>query len=94
MSDQPVVVRKMLPASREEVFDAWLDTQGMREWMCPGSATSADVTLESRVGGRFRIVMKTPNVDYEHTGEFRVLERASKLQFTWVSPGTDHQETS
>ena len=53
MSDQPVVVRKMLPASREEGFDAWLDSQGMRDWMCPGSAASAGVTLEPRVGGRW-----------------------------------------
>jgi uncharacterized protein YndB with AHSA1/START domain len=93
MSEQTVVVRKILPASREEVYDAWLDCEGMRQWMCPGPVTSAEVTLEPRVGGRLRILMKAPKSDYDHTGEFRVLDRPSKLQFTWVSPGTDHQET-
>jgi len=86
MSDQTVVVRKMLPASCEEVFDAWLDSEGMRQWMCPGPVTNSVVTLEPRVGGRFRILMKSPKADYDHTGEFRVLDRPSKLQFTWVSP--------
>jgi uncharacterized protein YndB with AHSA1/START domain len=93
MSDQTVVVRKMLPASCEEVFDAWLDSEGMRQWMCPGPVTNSEVTLEPRVGGRFRILMKSPKANYDHTGEFRVLDRPSKLQFTWVSTGTDHQET-
>jgi len=93
MSDQTVVVRKILPASREEVFDAWLDSEGMRQWMCPGPVTSSEVTLDPRVGGRFRILMKSPKTDYDHTGEFRVLDRPSKLQFTWVSAGTDNRET-
>src|SRR5882762_7581741 len=93
MSDQTVVVRKMLPASCEEVFDAWFDSEGMRQWMCPGPVTSSEVTLEPRVGGRFRILMKSPNADFDHTGEFRVVDRPSKLQFTWVSSGTDHKET-
>lgn len=93
MSAQKVVVRKMLPASREEVFDAWLDSDGMREWMTPGTAASAEVTLDARVGGNFRILMKSPKADYDHTGVFRVLDRPSKLQFTWVSQGTDQQES-
>ena len=93
MSGHTVVVRKLLPASREEVFDAWLDSDGMQRWMCPGTATSSEVTMEPRVGGRFRILMKAPEATYDHTGEFRVLDRPSKLQFTWRSPKTDDQET-
>ena len=75
MSGHTVVIRKLLPASREEVFDAWLDNEGMQQWMCPGTATSSEVTLEPRVGGRFRILMKAPEATYDHTGEFRVLDR-------------------
>ena len=33
MSGQTVIIRRVLPASCEEVFDAWLDAVGMREWM-------------------------------------------------------------
>ena len=64
MNGQTVTIHKMLPASREEVFDAWLDAEGMGEWMCPGPGTSCEVTLEPRVGGHFRIVMMAPDTQY------------------------------
>ncbi len=86
MTGQTVVLRKMLPGrAREEVFDAWLDAAGMRAWMCPGTMTGSEVTLEPRVGGRFRIVMSGPEGQVVNTGEYRVLERPAKLEFTWVS---------
>jgi len=42
-------MRKVLSASREEVFDAWLDADGMREWMRPGPVADCQATLEPRV---------------------------------------------
>src|SRR5215471_13963028 len=83
----------MLAASCEEVFDAWLDAQGMCQWMCPGPVTSCEVTLEPRVGGHFRIVMTAPGAKFVNTGEFRVLDRPEKLQFTWASSRWGNQET-
>lgn len=93
MSEQTVVVRKRLPASCEEVFDAWLDAEGMQRWMCPGPVTSCEATLEPHVGGRFRIVMTAPGAEFVSTGEFRVLDRPSKLMFTWISSRWGEQET-
>ncbi len=93
MSDQTVTVRKVLPASREEVFDAWLDAEGMRKWMCPGPVTSCEAVMEPRLGGRFRIVMKAPNAEIVNAGEIRVLERPSKLAFSWVSSRWGNEET-
>ncbi len=93
MNGQTVVIRKVLRASCEEVFDAWLDAAGMREWMRPGPVTGCEVALEARVGGRFRIVMTAPGAQFTNTGEFRVLDRPVKLQFTWVSSRWGEQET-
>lgn len=93
MNGQTVTIRRMLSATCEEVFDAWLDAEGMGEWMCPGSVTSCEVALEPRVGGHFRIVMTAPNAKFVNTGEFRVLDRPAKLQFTWVSSRWAHRET-
>ena len=93
MSGQTVTIRKTLPASCEEVFDAWLDAGGMQQWMCPGLVTGCEVALEPRVGGQFRIVMTVPGETFVNTGVFRVLERPSRLQFSWVSSRWAHQET-
>jgi uncharacterized protein YndB with AHSA1/START domain len=93
MSGQTVTIRKLLPASCEEVFDAWLDAEGMRQWMHPGPVTSCEVTLEPRVGGHFRILMRAPDAEYLSTGELRVLDRPSKLEFTWVSSRWNYEET-
>lgn len=93
MTTQTVTLRRTIQASCEEVFDAWLDAEGMRIWMCPGAVTSCEVDLEPRVGGHFRIVMRASQARFVNTGEFLVLDRPSKLQFTWISSRWDHQET-
>lgn len=93
MTGQAITLSKVLPASREEVFDAWLDAEGMGEWMYPGPVTKCEATLDPRVGGRFRIVMTAPGAQFINTGEFRVLERPSKLEFTWISSRWDDEET-
>jgi uncharacterized protein YndB with AHSA1/START domain len=93
MTGQIVTVRKLLPVTREEVFDAWLDAEGMRAWMLPGPVTGCEVSLDPRVGGHFRIVMTAPGAEYVNTGEYRVLERPSRLEFTWVSSRWEQEET-
>ncbi len=93
MNGQTLVLRRILPATREEVYDAWLDADGMREWMCPGPVTRSEVALDPRVGGRFRIVMSAPGAEIVNTGEYRVLDRPVKLQFTWISSRWGSHET-
>jgi uncharacterized protein YndB with AHSA1/START domain len=93
MNHQTVTVRRLIDASREEVFDAWLDGEGMRAWMHPGPITNCDVTMDPRAGGRFRIVMHGPDLTIVNTGEFRVLDRPAKLQFTWASSRWGLEET-
>ena len=86
-----LVVRKMISAPREEVFDAWLDAEGMKQWMCPGNIRSAEAKIDARVGGKFRILMKGDEKDFDHTGEYQVIDRPSKLVFTWSSEATDQK---
>jgi len=88
-----LTVRRTIPARREKVFDAWLDAEGMRTWMAPGMAQGATAEIEPRVGGAFRIVMHGTDRDYDHRGVYRVLDRPSKIVFTWVSDGTNRRES-
>lgn len=78
-----VVARRRMPAPREIVYDAWIDPEGLRQWMCPGDVISAEATLDVRVGGSFRITMKSATKVHEHVGTYQVVDRPSKLVFTW-----------
>jgi uncharacterized protein YndB with AHSA1/START domain len=83
----------MIPASREKVFAAWTDPESMRTWMCPGDIQTADVTMDLRVGGALRIVMRSATQTFEHWGEFTVIEPPSRLAFTWIAAATDKAHT-
>src|SRR5690349_23970448 len=78
-----IVVRRKMPAPREVVYEAWIDPEGLKEWMCPGDAISAEATLDVRVGGAFRITMRSKERVHEHVGIYRIVERPAKLSFTW-----------
>jgi len=86
-----LVVRRVIPASRERVFAAWLDPVSLARWMCPGPVIATDVELDPRVGGRFRIVMRKPDGSVEHTGEYVAIEPPARLQFTWISVNTGNE---
>ena len=88
-----LVIRRVIPASREEVFAAWVDPESIRHWMCPGDILTAEAQLDPRIGGSFRIVMKGADRAVEHTGEYKVIDPPSKLVFTWRSRGTNFQPT-
>jgi len=86
------IVRR-LPASPEEVFDAWTDAESLREWMCPGASHVSALEVDPRVGGRLRVVMSDETRSTEHTGEYRELRRPARLVFTWISEHTLGRET-
>ncbi|HYL38985.1 MAG TPA: SRPBCC domain-containing protein [Bryobacteraceae bacterium] len=81
--ENTVVIRRRIPARREEVFAAWTDPESIRHWMCPGDVQTATAELDVRVGGKFRLVMKSPQRDYVHSGEYLAVEPPAKLAFTW-----------
>ena len=85
IEDGKVVVRRRIRATREELFDAWMDAEGMSKWMCPGDVVSAQVQIEPRLGGTVVIVMRNPKETFEHRGVFRVFDRPAKLAFTWTA---------
>ncbi|HEY7280106.1 MAG TPA: SRPBCC domain-containing protein [Actinomycetota bacterium] len=79
-------IRRVLPATPEEVFRAWTDPELMARWMSPVGTAEAEVDL--RAGGSFRVVMRGAGRELEHTGEYRTVEPPALLVFTWSSPFT------
>jgi uncharacterized protein YndB with AHSA1/START domain len=78
-----VVVRRKMPAPRQVVYQAWIDPEGIREWMCPGDVVSAEAVMDVRAGGSYRIVMRTKDRVHEHTGTYQIVDPPAKLAFTW-----------
>jgi uncharacterized protein YndB with AHSA1/START domain len=76
-------IRRLIPAARERVFDAWTQAKELDRWSAPSPMTPrAEVDL--RVGGRYRILMRGPDgVERSVGGVYRVIERPSKLVYTW-----------
>jgi uncharacterized protein YndB with AHSA1/START domain len=89
------LVRRVLPARPDEVFDEWLDPVALSEWMCPRPAQATRIELDPRVGGRLRIDIHEAGVQFYVEGRYIELERPRRLRFTWsCSTWTDPSRES
>jgi uncharacterized protein YndB with AHSA1/START domain len=88
-----VLLTCILPAGRQDVFDAWTTAASVQQWMCPEAVSIPLVELDVRVGGAFRVDMLIEGVVVSHTGVYREVTPPEKLVFTWTSANTLDQET-
>lgn len=79
------VVRRILPASPEVVYDEWLDAAALAEFICPYPTTAGTVECDPRIGGKLRIDMVDEDGVVHIIGEYLELERPHRLRFTWNS---------
>lgn len=85
-----LTLKRTIPASRDAVFDAWLDPETLSQFMTPGpEMTVPKVEVDGRVGGKFLVVMKSGEKEIPHHGEYREIDRPRRLVFTWLSPFAD-----
>jgi uncharacterized protein YndB with AHSA1/START domain len=77
------VVRRLLPAPPDVVYDEWLDPGALADWMCPRPARCRGVESEPRLGGRLRIDIEDGGTQFWVSGEYLVLDRPSRLSFSW-----------
>jgi uncharacterized protein YndB with AHSA1/START domain len=81
----PLRVERTFRASAEEVFDAWTSVEVLRRWWPAGPDwTNPVAEVDLRVGGRLRLVMRdVEGVEYGGGGRYVVIERPTRLVFTW-----------
>lgn len=77
------------------VYAAWTDPAQISRWMGPrDDFGETDVTLDLRVGGRYRFVMHAPDGDVHRVGGvFREIVPERKLVYTWAWESTPERES-
>lgn len=77
-------VRRLIPASRERVFDAWTRADLIPQWFTPGPTPLRSALIDLRVGGEWRMAMGHPDeAELVGTGVFLAVDRPSRLVYTW-----------
>jgi uncharacterized protein YndB with AHSA1/START domain len=79
------VVRRVLPARPEVVFDEWLDPDALAEFICPAPTRAGIVECDGRVGGQLRVDMVDVDRVVHVTGEYLEVDRPRRLRFTWIT---------
>ena len=88
-----LTITRVFDASPEQVYDAWITPAALATWLLPSGKGRTEAQVDPRVGGRYRILMLQDDGKYDHLGEYLVMERPSKLVFTWIFQGGGHDET-
>lgn len=89
-----VRVTRGFEAPAERVFDSWLNSESARRWLFAtpaGQITRCEI--DARVGGKFTVVRRDGGEDVEHVGEYRQIDRPTRLVFTFAVPKYSAQAT-
>jgi len=81
-----VQVTRVYSHSAERVFDAWLDPKMIGRFMFGPHLREEEVLhlkTDARVGGTFSFLVTRQGQKIDHIGRYEVIERPSKLVFTW-----------
>ena len=74
-------------APAQRVFDAFTSEEVMRRWWHAGPDwETPEATVDLRVGGALRVVMRNPHEDvrYGGGGEYTEIDPPARLAFTWT----------
>lgn len=87
MTELTLTTSRVMKASPEAVFNAWLDPKMMAKFMLPGEGASVPKSSADAVeGGRFDLIMRMGDKDMPHGGVYQKITPHSELVFSWESP--------
>ena len=76
-------VARTIQADRQVVWDAWTQTEHMKNWACPESGSVLEVEVDLRVGGAYKIVMNVEGATHTAFGTYREVDAPNRLVYTW-----------
>jgi len=80
-----ITVERIVPATPERVYQAWLSPDDLREWYSASDGWSIPYAeVDARVGGRFKIGFQSPNATekFDFTGTYTELVPSQKIAYT------------
>jgi uncharacterized protein YndB with AHSA1/START domain len=93
VAGETLVMERSFRAPAERVFDAFTEPEVMRRWWhAEREWETAIAEVDLRVGGAVRVVMLDPEqgVSYGGGGEYTVVDRPTRLAFTWAWDDGEH----
>jgi uncharacterized protein YndB with AHSA1/START domain len=91
-----VRVSRRFTASPERVFDAWLDTKMIGNWMFGPRMREEEVlrlSVDARVGGSFSFLVRRQGQEFDHVGTYHEIDRPRRLVFSWGIAGQSADES-
>lgn len=80
-----LTIKRRIKASPERVYRAWTDPAQITRWFGPEGAEMLSAEADVRVGGRYRMVFRTPDgEEHDVSGSYREVTPNQKLVFTWM----------
>jgi uncharacterized protein YndB with AHSA1/START domain len=92
---QSLEVRRIISATPARVYDAWTTPELLMKWFAPANEYTVIVhRADTHVGGTYRIEMRHANgASHIVVGEYRELNRPTRLAFTWGWEGAPVADT-
>ena len=79
-----LTMTRFIRAPRERVWDAFVTEEALRVWKCPRGMHVAELAVDHRPGGAWRVVMQARDGTlYKVGGVYRELRRPERLAYTW-----------
>ena len=78
-------LRRWFAAPRGNVFRAWTNPEALKSWWCPIGWAPAEIEIDLRVGGKYRIGMRNmeSGLRVSAYGRFLEVDSPERLVYTW-----------
>ena len=92
-SKPSLTIKRRIDASPEKIFRAWTEPEKITRWFGPEEVEVLHAETDARVGGRYRIIARSPDGEQHESGRYCEVVPNEKLVFTWAWRSTPERES-
>ena len=94
MTKPSLTLVRRIKAPPAKVYAAWTRPEAIAGWFGPANSEVVSAEADARVGGRYRILMRTADGErHDVSGVYREVEPDRKLVFSWAWITTPERES-